>query len=104
MKTDQQYNDSTKIGCFSGLALLIITLFLMLSCNNTEPWNPEVCEIRQVLIEEYKCGELISSIVPENPIIYDAKDYGDIETFQISEGIEENHYIISTYKRFCNGL
>ena len=34
MKTDQQYNDSIKIGCFSGMALLIMTLFLMMSCTS----------------------------------------------------------------------
>ena len=34
MKTDQQYKDSIKIGCFSGMAFIILILSLMMSCTS----------------------------------------------------------------------
>ncbi len=81
--------------------LYIIMIFFILGCNNTELWNPGICELRQVLIEEYENNELVSSTVPENPIIYNADDYGNVDTVKISEGLGEGEYIISTFKRFC---
>ena len=80
---------------------LIILLLIITGCNNTELWDPEICEIRQTLIEHYENGELISSVIPDDPIIYDVKDYPEVELVQISEGISETEWVISTYKKIC---